>query len=128
MSLNSGHPFLNEPVPNDSTHPNRRRWARLRVNWQLRFRGEPDRMVETVTHDLSSDGFYCLADTPFLPGEVRRCTLSVPAYHPDDLTRVMPVHCRVRVVRVEALPENGLFGVGCCIEEYHVHSGLKSDR
>ena len=79
-------------------------------------------MIETVTHNLSSDGFYCEADIPFVPGEIRRCTLSVPAYHPNDLSRFIPVQCRVRIVRVEALAESGSFGLGCRIEEYHVHT------
>src|SRR4051812_43746253 len=79
------HPFVNGATGSESSHPDRRRRARLRVHWPLVFRGESGAVVETVTHNLSSDGFYCQADIPFLPGDVRRCTLSVPAYHPDDL-------------------------------------------
>jgi len=79
-------------------------------------------VIETVTQDLSSEGFYCLANAPFIPGEIHSCTLSVPAYHPRDLTRVVPVQCRVRIVRVEALAENGLFGIGCRIEDYRVRA------
>jgi len=103
-------------------HLDRRRRARLLVNWPLVVGGSPGTMVETVTHDLSSDGFYCLAGSPFVPGEVQICTLSVPAYNPDDLTRVLAVQCRVLVVRVEALAKSGLFGIGCRIEDYHVYT------
>jgi hypothetical protein len=124
MSSKSGmtHPFLNEAIQSDSPHPNRRRWARSRVHWPLLFQGEHGAIVETITDNLSSDGFYCVADAPFVPGKVFDCTLSVPAYYPDDVTRMISVLCRVRVVRVETLGRSGLFGVGCCIEDYQVHS------
>jgi hypothetical protein len=114
------HQFVNGANGNPSSHPDRRRRARLRVHWPLLFRPESGPTIETVTQNLSSDGFYCQADIPFLPGEIRWCTLSVPAYHPNDLSRFIPVQCRVRIVRVEALAETGFFGVGCRIEEYHV--------
>jgi hypothetical protein len=120
LSKSGSRPVINGVTENNSAHLNRRRWRRLRVHWPLQFHGEPG--VETVTDDLSSDGFFCVAQTPFIPGEVRSCTLSVPAYHPDDVTRRICVHCRVRIVRVEALGKDSLFGVGCCIEEYRVHS------
>jgi PilZ domain len=105
---------------NDFHHADRRRRTRWRVQWPIQFRGGPGGPVDTLTHDLSSDGFYCLTDAPFVPGEVRLCTLSVPANHPDDLTRRIPLRCRVRVVRVEA--EGGMFGIGCSIEDYQVPS------
>jgi len=31
---------------------------------------------------------------------------------------VLPVQCKVRVIRVEALGESGFYGVGCHIEDY----------
>jgi hypothetical protein len=80
-----------------------------------------DLVVETVKHDLSSYGFYCLANAPFIPGEIRRCTIDLPIYQRVEAPVVVSAHCRVRVVRVESLQKNGLFGVGCCIEEYCVH-------
>ena len=75
-------------------------------------------MVETVTQDLSSDGFYCYSHAVFVPGEIRTCTLGVPTYHPNGGDRVRPVLCRVRIVRVEALGSEGLYGLGCRIEDY----------
>lgn len=97
----------------------RRRRARVQVHWPLNFsRPGTTEIVETVTHDLSSDGFYCLARTAFVPGEIRECTLGVPMHHPSSGNRVRPVLCRVRVIRVEALREDGFYGVGCRIEDY----------
>jgi hypothetical protein len=94
----------------------------MRVHWSLLFACEPGETIEAVTEDLSSRGFYCLTSTSFAPGETRFCTLSVPANDPDDPGLVIPVHCRVRVVRVEALAEKDTFGMGCSIEDYWVHA------
>jgi PilZ domain-containing protein len=100
-------------------HPDRRKRARLQVHWPLLIRGANSGLIETATQDLSSDGFYCFAASPLVPGEIRECTLRVPAHDPSDDTRTLPVHCRVRVVRVETVAESGLYGVGCRIEDYH---------
>jgi hypothetical protein len=98
---------------------NRRKRARLRVQWRLQFRADGRAAVETVTQDLSSEGFYCVVGTPFVPGEVRECILQVPAWDPEDESRSVPVPCQVRVVRVEGLAETGLYGVACRVENYH---------
>jgi hypothetical protein len=103
----------------DSAVRERRRRARVQVHWPICFvRPGTAESVETVTHDLSSDGFYCLVNTAFVPGETRECTLGVPMHHPDCGDRVRPVLCRIRVIRVEALGENGFYGVGCQIEDF----------
>ena len=102
----------------DSVVRERRRRLRVQVHWPIAFiRPGTAESVETVTHDLSSDGFYCLANTAFVPGEVRECTLSVPMHHANG-DRSRPVLCRVRVIRVEALAEDGSYGVGCRIEDF----------
>jgi hypothetical protein len=97
----------------------RRRRTRLQVHWPICFlRTATTGRVETETHNLSSEGFYCLANTAFVPGEIRECTLGVPVHHPGDGDRVWPVLCRVRVIRVEALSEHGFYGIGCRIQDY----------
>jgi hypothetical protein len=90
------------------------------VRWPLLFRDAPAAVVDTVTENLSSDGFYCLTAVPFVPGDIRFCTLTAPACDPEDSRGMILVECRVRVVRVQALSERGLFGMGCRIEDYHV--------
>lgn len=99
----------------------RRRRTRMQVHWPLVFfqPGTPD-TVESTTRDLSSEGFYCLAKTRFTPGEIRECTIRVPTHHPDTGDRVLPAQCKVRVVRVEAVGETGLYGVGFRIEDYRL--------
>jgi len=107
---------IDEPQP---VVRERRRRARVQVHWPIRFiRAGTAEIVETVTHDLSSDGFYCLANTAFVPGEIRECTLGVPMHNANNGDRVRPVLCRVRVIRVEALGEDGFYGLGCRIEDY----------
>lgn len=101
----------------------RRKRTRMRVHWTLSFaRSGSAEIVEATTHNLSSDGFYCFANTIFVPGEIRECTLGIPAHHPDTGDRVMPVRCRVRVIRVEAMGKSGLYGVGFRIEDYKFNS------
>lgn len=102
----------------DFPQRDRRRRARWQVQWPVMFPGEPGTVIETVTRDLSSDGFFCMTGTPFVPGEICFCILSVPANDPKNLTRMTPLHCRVRVIRVDV--EDGLFGVACRIEDYQV--------
>jgi hypothetical protein len=110
-----GAPAGSPPLRSD-----RRKRPRLGVHWPLRFRGDP---VETVTEDLSSDGFYFRSPRAFLPGEVRVCTLIAPTCHPDERTRHILIECCVRVVRVEALTAAVLYGVGCRILDYRVVAG-----
>ena len=119
MPLRSALPFHSDLAPeNDSSPLERRKRARLQVHWRLLIRQDASSVVETVTHDLSTDGFYCLSVTPFVPGEIRDCTLRVPTHDPENVSRTLQLHCRVRVVRVETLAETGLYGVGCRIENY----------
>lgn len=115
----STHPHPHPTEETGSVLQERRKRTRIQVHWPIYFlRPGSSEFVETVTHDLSSEGFYCLADTAFIPGEIRECTLGVPVHHPNGTAQVRPVLCRVRVIRVEALRDDGFYGVGCRIEDY----------
>jgi len=111
---------ISRRVEIEASPKERRKRLRLRVAWPLSFfRSDDPEPVHTVTQDLSSDGFYCIANTVFMPGTIMTCTLGVPTiypYGPGAQTR--PVLCRVRVIRVEALGDSGPYGVGCRIEDY----------
>ena len=98
----------------------RRTRVRTRLHWPVRF-FQPSALhtVETVTQNLSSSGFYCLAQTPFVPGELMTCSLKLPAHHPNGVEQAVSLECRVRVVRVEAPDVDGFYGIGCRIEDYH---------
>lgn len=77
--------------------------------------------IHTTTHNLSSSGFYCLSATPLLPGEHLVCVLTVPAYDPRSQERTITLECRALVMRAEATTD-GLFGIACRIEDYHLAS------
>jgi hypothetical protein len=110
---------IHQLAETESASGDRRKRFRAQVHWTISFlRPGTTDTVETVTQDLSSDGFYCLVNTVFVPGEIRTCTLSVPTYYPRAKNRVRPVHCRVRVIRVEVMGAGDLYGVGCRIEDY----------
>lgn len=102
------------PLPGSAE---RRKRARFRVHWPLRFRGDS---VEAVTEDLSSEGFYFHAVRPLVPGEVRVCRLTLPAHDADEQSRHKAIECRVHVVRVESLAGGAGYGVGCRILDYRL--------
>lgn len=106
-------------VPAVAGRVERRTRFRTMLHWQVRFfQPSPLDTVETVTQNLSSGGFYCLAQTPLVPGEITTCSLKLPAHHPNGAEAVS-LECKVRVIRVEAPDADGLYGIGCRIEDYH---------
>jgi len=99
----------------------RRSRTRMRVHWRVCFWGGPlTEAVETVTRDLSSDGFYCFCKVPFVPGERLACRLRIPGFQFEAGALNVELECRVRVIRTEEANGDGSFGVGCRIEEYRV--------
>lgn len=98
---------------------------RTRLHWQVRFfQPSPLDTIETVTQNLSSSGFYCLVQAPLVPGELMPCSLELPAHHPNGVEQAVSLECKVRVIRVEAPDADGLYGIGCRIEDYHfLHAG-----
>ena len=111
--------LLDINVPEKLAMIDRRKRTRAQVHWALCFSepGTPD-VLRTMTQNLSSQGLYCLAKAPFVPGETRECTLLVPTHDPNGGKPLLPVLCKIRVVRVEVLGEGGWYGIGCEIEDY----------
>jgi hypothetical protein len=97
----------------------RRKRTRAQVHWPLSFMlaGTPE-VVQTVTQDLSSDGFYCVAKARFIPGETVDCMLALPTPNRHGGTGASLVFCKVRVIRVEVTAEGGRYGAGCQIIDY----------
>ena len=122
----ASHPISRPPayverpeLPDQPLPIERRKRVRAQVHWPVFF-AQPGRddAIQTVTHDLSSNGFYCIANLAFVPGETRECTLVVPTHNPHGGQPVVPVLCKVRVIRVEVVGDDGLYGVGFRIEDY----------
>ena len=74
--------------------------------------------METITEDLSSDGFYCLSKVPFAAGEMLFCTIHIPIA--DAGCGASHLECRVRVVRVEKSSADDKYGIACLTEDYDV--------
>ena len=109
-------------MPNQAGSPEppqfaeRRRRTRSRVRWQLRFVQQEDAIgFLTTTENLSSGGFFCFSPVALHPGDLTRCILEVPASH---LSASVQLKCRAKVIRVEEVNQDGLYGLGCQIEDY----------
>jgi PilZ domain len=107
--------------PEKARSINRRKRTRAQLHWPLSFplTGTTE-TVQTTTQDLSSDGFYCVANGRFVPGEARHCTLLVPTHRPGGENSPLQVLCKVRIIRVEVTGERGFYGVGCQIIDYRL--------
>jgi PilZ domain len=94
----------------------RRRRARTRVRWQVRFlQGEDVSGFLTTTQNLSSEGFYCLSPVLLRPGDRTLCILEVPT---NQSSGILLLKCKAQVIRVEPVNPDGFYGVGCHIEDY----------
>jgi len=106
-----------------SAHPTwsrqeRRRRVRTALHLPVFFFASGQRAaVETTTQNLCSGGFYCISPEPFPVNERAFCYMKIPIYQPDRTEQTLALKCRVRIVRVELLGEDG-YGVGCEIEDY----------
>jgi hypothetical protein len=96
----------------------RRNSTRLKLTSAVRIhrRGELQ-AVETVTEDLSSEGFYCISERPFSPHEWLECELTISSAQPSaPLDKGLVLRCTAEVVRL--LPAGPRFGLACRFENY----------
>lgn len=117
--------FASTSSPADPEHSQRRERrgrVRTKLHWSLLFRDRHGETMESTTENLSSQGFYCLCQTPVACGEVLLCWVTVPSHDPSGNKGQMVLECDVRVVRTEASPTGGRFGVACRIEDYRFAS------
>jgi len=121
LDIFSAHAGARELAAIESTfRPERRKWARTHVHWPvLLLRNHGADGIDTVTQNLSSNGFYCLSPEPLKPGESLMCTLKLPAHDPKGEERTLALECTVMVMRAEAASE-GFFGIACRIDDYHL--------
>ena len=100
----------------------------MQVHWPIRFlKSGSAENPDTVTENLSSEGFHCLTKAPLVPGELSMCTLGVPAHDPKDVNRMLLVECKIRVVWAR-IADNGFYNVGCRIENYRFLDAVPSGR
>jgi hypothetical protein len=116
-------PFVgsSNPAVVDRVHQRERRIrVRTKVHWPVVFRYRHGEALESVTENLSSQGFYCLSQTPIPSGEALLCWLTVPTHDPSGVKGTVMVECHVRVVRSDAPTAEGLYGIACRIEDYRL--------
>jgi hypothetical protein len=98
----------------------RRHRQRLPLHWNVYIFREADSCpLLSRTKDLSSEGFYCLVEKPLTPGEEVYCDIIIPPQGAFIQSAGGSLHCRIRILRVEATGSGG-YGLACRIEEYSV--------
>jgi hypothetical protein len=97
----------------------RRKRTRIALRWPVylyREQGGPS--IESLTENLTSNGFYCVSKELFQLGEQLECVIAIPAgafgYSADPIR----LQCRVKVMRIENQIDR--FGLGCAIEDYEL--------
>jgi hypothetical protein len=116
-------PFASEMKPRiveRAPHRERRATVRTSVHWPVLFRHTQHEMIESVTQNLSSQGFYCFSQMPVASGESMLCSLTVPTHDPSGSSERVILECNVRVVRLEEPTSDGLYGLACRIEDYRL--------
>ena len=104
-----------EPAPMND----RRRRVRAKLSLPVRLFRADGSSIDTTTHNVSSEGFYCSTSVPFLVGEQIRCILALPTFDPTRRDDQIALECQVRVVWTE-LRGPVSYGFGCEIEQYRV--------
>jgi len=103
----------------------RRRRARLALRWTARLLTSDHRWVEASIHNMSSDGFYCLSETEFAADTTTLCVIVGPAHVPAKSYNFISIECRIKVVYSIPAGPDGVFGVGCRIQEYQFFNGSR---
>ena len=121
LELSAVYSGLSKPAELENPLPQeRRKRTRNHLHWSLLlFRNQRAEAVESLTRDLSSNGFYCVTGVAFTPGERVICTLKIPTHDPNGKHLEQKLECKVRVMRVEPQGTEGTFGLACRIEDYH---------
>jgi hypothetical protein len=98
----------------------RRSSVRTKVHWPVLLRYRSSESVESVTENLSKQGFYCLSQVPIPPDEPLLCWLILPTHDPTGKRTSVVLECDVRVVRSDPGVRDGLFGLACRIDDYRL--------
>jgi hypothetical protein len=89
----------------------RRTQRRLPLRWPVRLSVDGIGPIEAWTRELSASSFYCIVNTPLVPGQKIDCDLTVPASGRGNPTSIGSIECQTEVVRVEVLGPGQGFGI-----------------
>lgn len=99
--------------------PERRRRQRVRLQLSVRLQpGKDQGAIDSITRDISSDGFLCLTPRPFEKGEFLVCCIAWPSHGRTGQDKPFALRCNARVVRCEHDPETGFYRTAYRIEDY----------
>jgi hypothetical protein len=95
----------------------RRWWPRLSLRYGIRlYRPDNQEVAVTAqTDNLSGQGFYCVSEEPFSPGDHLQCELLIPAPHVPSAN--LTLHRRVRVLRLEIKGLEPGYWIACQFED-----------
>jgi hypothetical protein len=111
-----GSPQMQASPSRQELHDRRRR-PRIPARWKVYLSRESDAYrIETVTRDLSSEGFYCWIPEPILPGQTLSCMLMMPSL--GSFGEQICLKGKIQVMRLENVKEG--YGIGCQIQEYNI--------
>lgn len=100
----------------------RRKWPRVLARWPVYLSRKTDpHLLETVTRDMSSGGFYCAVPEPYLLGEPVECYIVIPTQVSYTRKEELCLRGRAKVVRLESLDPEG-YGIACQLEDYTITS------
>jgi PilZ domain len=94
----------------------------------LVFQNGSREAIESLTENLSSNGFYFHSNIPLTPGESLICAIKFPSHNPTGDQRPRILECRVQIKRVETANGNGSFGIACQIQDYRLIVGEDQPR
>lgn len=101
--------------------PDRRKHERLDLRLPVILsRAGNGTIVRTETRNISRDGFFCLTEEPFAPGERLRCLLLLPALSGKSTVPSACLEGDVEVIRIVTDEESGKFGIGCALHDYQL--------
>ena len=99
------------------------------MHWPIvLFRQGSSEVIESVTQNLSSNGFCCHSETLFAPGEVLVCAIKFPSYDPSGHGRPGVLECRVHVERAEPDETGNFYRIACHIQDYRLLVGEENSR
>ena len=101
--------------------PEHRRRARTTLHCPITLFGcNSTDAVESTTTNVSCEGFHCLVEPEYSVGERLTALLRIPAFDPNGKEQTCTLSCHVRVIRIEPRDDEGLYGLSCGIEAYHL--------
>lgn len=106
----------------------RRKRERFRAQWRVRLWSASGEIVEALTANVSSGGFYCYSSKQFSEGDRVRALLEMKGGSAEGEAPKLVLRCDIEVLRVEALIDGCQWGFACQILDYSVAGPTGSDE